>query len=251
MTISIQGLGILALAASGAALVNGLVGFGFALLAVNAMALAVGAKEAVLIMSLMAPVMSGLQLIHHRHHRPPWRRLRGLLAGALLGTLAGARVFVLLSPAVLALALGTFTVGYAVSALRSDRPAITSPVEARLSPIAGFVGGFSNGTLGASGPVFGSYLTAIGLRGRDFAAAISALFLGMGVVRMAQLAAFGQYDGDTVFVALALLAPSIAFQRVGFWIRRRISTTLIYRGVLILLLLAGMTLLGRGLSQLL
>ncbi len=251
MNGSFDTLVMLTLAVATAALINGLVGFGFALLAVNAMALVLGVKEAVVVMSLMAPVMSGLQLLHHRRHVPGWNRLRGLVFGALSGSLVGAHLLVLLPAPFLSVALGLFTVSYVAFAARADRPAISAPVEARLAPLAGFVGGVSNGTLGASGPVFGSYLTAIGLRGRDFAAAISGLFLSMGIARLVQLAALGQYDLRVATAAAVLLVPSVVLQRVGFWLRRRVSAASLYRGVLAILAVAGASLVIRGIAQLL
>jgi uncharacterized membrane protein YfcA len=235
----------------GAAVVNGIVGFGYALLAVNAMAVVLGPKEGVLLMSLMAPVLSGLQVLHHRTHLPPWRRLGGVFVGALLGSLVGARMLTLLSGTALALILGCFTLGYVGTAATSTRSPISARLEKRLGPFIGFIGGVANGTLGASGPVFGSYLTAVGLRGRDFAAAISTIFFGMGIVRIAQLALLGQYDSAQPMLALVLLVPSVALQRVGFWLRGRLSAVAVYRGVLTILAVAGISLVVRALGEIL
>ena len=231
------------------ALVNGMVGFGFALLAVNALALVLDAKDGVIVMSLVAPLMSGLQLWHHRRRLGVGRRLRPLIAGALLGSLIGVQLLVLLPAEAVTLALGAFTIWYVLTSLR-ERPPMAAARQRWLAPIVGVGGGVANGALGASGPVFGTYLTAIGLRGAEFAVAISIVFFVMGVVRVGLLAAFDQYSTTTVSVALLIALPAILSQRVGFHLQGRLDRATIYRAVLVVLAIGGINLLWRGIDGL-
>jgi uncharacterized membrane protein YfcA len=240
----------LALAVGLAAFINGTIGFGFALLAVNALAVVMGAKSGVVVMSLLAPVVSGLQLIHHRDFIPPWRRLAWLLGGAILGSIVGTQLLVALPSPLISIALGVFTIGYVAVTLPGERPPLALHIERRLAPLAGFVGGLSNGALGASGPVFGTYLTAIGLRGRDFTAAISGMFFTLGILRIGQLALLDQYSTPLLAIAGLLIVPSVVVQRVGQWFRGRLPAALVYRGVLIVLALAGVSLIIRGVDGL-
>jgi uncharacterized membrane protein YfcA len=233
-----------------AAVINGMLGFGFALLAVIALAIAVGAKDGVIVMSLLAPVVSGLQLIHHRAHAPLWRRLFGLIAGALVGTVVGAQLLVILPAAVISLALGLFTIWYVADAARAIRPALAARTEERMAPLAGLVGGISNGTLGASGPVFGTYLSAIGLRGAAFGFAISLVFFTMSLLRLTVLTAFGMYTLPLLVLAALLIVPSIVGQRLGFWLQDRAPAAMLHRGVLIVLAVAGASLAWRGIDAL-
>jgi hypothetical protein len=239
-------LGTIALAA----FVNGTIGFGFALLAVNALALVLGAKDGVVVMSLLAPFVSALQLISHRAFAPAWRRLAGLLAGALVGSVVGTQLLVILPGSIISVALGLFTLWFVARSIRGERPPMARATERRLGPLAGFVGGVSNGTLGASGPVFGTYLAAIGLRGRDFAYAISLVFFVMAVLRIGLLAALDQYTTPLVLVAGLLLVPSLGVQWIGLRFRGRLPTATIYRGVLIALGVGAATLIWRGVDGL-
>lgn len=239
----------LLVAVSISALINGMLGFGFALLAVNVLAVVLGAKEAVIVMSLVTPAMSGLQLVRHRRFAPSWRRFRVLLVGALVGSVVGTQLLVILPASVIAFALGAFTVYYVVTAMRADRPPIATSTERRLAPVAGFVGGVTNSTIGASGPVFGTYMVALGLRGREFAFAISLSFFAMGILRAGLLAALDQYTVALTTAALALFVPAVSSQRVGFWLQSRAPTRLIHRAVLIVLLVASVNLLWRGVSE--
>jgi uncharacterized membrane protein YfcA len=237
---------LLVLAVSAAGFVNGTIGLGYALLAVNALALVLGAREAVIALSLITPIVSGLQAWYHRVHAPLWQRLTSLIAGALVGTIIGANLLVILPAAVISLALGVFTIWYVVTAVRAERPPLAGRTERRVAPLVGLVAGVTNGTVGAAGPVLGAYLTAIGLRGAGFAFGISLVFFAMSVVRVASLAALGQYTIPLVFGALLLVLPSIAAQRVGLWFQARTATRTLYRLVLVVLSIAGLNLVWRA-----
>jgi uncharacterized protein len=232
-----------------AAFINGTIGFGFALLAVNALAFIFGAKSGVIVMSVLAPIVSGLQLWHHRRRRSLARRLGAMIAGGVVGTLIGTQLLVFLPAAIISLALGLFTIGYVLDSLRAERPPIGGATQRWLGPVAGVVGGTSNGALGASGPVFGTYLTAIGLRGADFAFAISMAFFSLALVRIGLLAALGQYTLELVAVGLALAVPSVLGQQAGLSFKGRLPERTLYRAVLIVLLVAGLNLLWRAASS--
>lgn len=241
----------LVVAVSLAALINGMIGFGFALLAVNVLANVVGPKEAVITMSLMTPLISGLQIVRHRTYASNWRRFRVLLAGALVGSLVGTQLLVVLPGPAIALALGGFTLYYVATAMREERPPMAGSTERRLAPLAGLVGGVTNSTIGASGPVFGSYMVALGLRGREFAFAMSLSFFSMGVLRAAVLAVLDQYTVALATTALVLFVPSVLGQRAGFWLQGRAPARLLHRLVLVVLLVASANLLWRGVTALL
>lgn len=235
----------------GAAFVNGTVGFGYALLAVNVLAVILGVKDGIIVLSLMTPIVAGLQVWHFRAYRATAGRLRLLILAALAGTAIGSQILVYLPGYLISLALGLLTVFDVFIELRGRRPPLTSRTERRLAPVAGFVGGVTNGALGASGPVFGSYLVAIGLRGGEFVLAISMVFVSMSLIRNVVLAGLGQYTPEIAGLALVLLVPSLAGQRIGFWLRGRLPAHAIERAVLVLLLAASLNLLFRGVEGLL
>jgi uncharacterized protein len=251
--VTLDPLVLLALvgALSVAALINGMVGLGFALLSVNVLAFVLGAKDAVIVMSLLTPLMSGLQLIRHRAFAPIWRRFRWMLVWALAGSVVGTQLLVILPGAVISLALGAFTVWYVVNGLREERAPLAASTERRLAPVTGLVGGITNSTIGASGPVFASYLGALGLRGREFAFAISLFFCSMGLLRFGLIAAFQLYTVPLALTAMAVFVPAALSQWAGFWLQGRFPARTLYRIVLVILLVASINLLWRGLTELL
>ena len=234
-----------------AAVINGAIGFGFALLAVNALAVIVDARNAVIVMSILAPIVSGFQLWHHRDRRGLAARLRVLIGAGVAGTLVGTQLLVLLAPAVISLALGLFTLWYVLDSLRTERPPLAGATQRWLAPVAGLIGGTSNGAIGASGPVFGTYLTAIGLRGADFAFAISLAFFTMSIARVGLLVALGQYSQVLLVVGFGLAVPAILAQRVGLWYKGRLPERTLYRAILVVLAVAGLNLLWRAAGALL
>jgi uncharacterized membrane protein YfcA len=251
MDLSPLVLAVLVASIFGAAFVNGTIGFGYALLAVNVLAVILGAKDGIIVLSLLTPVVSGLQVWHFRAHRAVALRLRVLILTALLGTAIGSQILVFLPGFAISLALGVLTVIDVIIELRGRRPPLAAGTERRLAPVAGFIGGLSNGTLGASGPVFGSYLIAIGLRGGEFVLAISSVFFAMSLIRNVVLTGLGQYTTGIVVLAAVLLVPSLVGQRIGFWLRGRLPARTLERAVLILLLVASVNLLYRGIEGLL
>jgi uncharacterized membrane protein YfcA len=197
-------------------------------------------------MSLIVPPLISVQLIHHRAFRGVLRRMLTFIAAALVGSAVGVQLLILLPGFVLSLALGLFGLWFLSNAARSEPMQIPPHAERIVAPGAGLVAGMLNGGLGASGPVVGSYLLAIGLKHREFVFAMSSAFAAMGVLRMSLLFALGQYTMQLVLLAAALFVPSVLGQQAGFALQDRISRVAFQRVIVLLLLVASGALLVRG-----
>jgi len=232
-----------------ASLVNGVAGFGFALVAVAAMAVVLEPRPAVVLMSVITPMLTALQLRFHWAFRSVTGRLKAVLLTAAIGTALGSQLLVLLPGYALAIALGLFALWFVIGSLRSRPMQITHAAERRIAPGVGLLAGVSNGALGASGPILGSYLLAIGLVGRHFVFAISLIFATMSVVRVVTLAVLGAYTGTILALGAGLAVPAYLGQRLGFWLQGRLSAVAFQRVILVALLAASANLLYRGVSQ--
>jgi len=239
-------LAFLLLVYLGGAVINGLIGMGLAILAVNAVAAALDPKSAVVVMSLISPFLSGYQLLHNRAYVKGWDRYRNLVVWAGIGTIFGAQVLVLLPTWAIALLLGAFTVQFIVDRLRKERPAMQAATARRLAPIAGLVGGTTNSALGASGPIIGSYLYAIGLRGPEFAFAISVVFFLSALMRVGSLAALGQMTVPLAMLSFTLLVPSLIGQHIGQRYQGRADPKVFTRILLVTLLISSANMLLQG-----
>ena len=230
------------------AISNGLIGLGLALFAVNVLAAALGPKNAVIAMSILSPVTSGYQLWLNRGAAGIIPRILPVLAGAFVGSLVGAQLLVVLPAWMISLALGIFTIQFVVDQARRERPQMTGHRERLFGPFAGFVSGTTNGAIGASGPVIGSFLLAIGLRAREFVFGISLVFLFQGITRGSLFLLFGQYTTPIVVTSVALLAPALVGQQVGLRLRGRLDPRMFRRVILFVLLVSSLNLVLRGLD---
>ncbi len=243
-------LALLVVTFFGGALINGLIGMGLALVAVNVMANVMEPKSAVVIMSLIAPFMSSYQLWHNWGLIAGWERLRSMILGSIVGSIVGAQLLVMLPAWAIALALGLFTAQFVIDRMRHERPALAHHTERRLAPLVGFVAGTTNSALGASGPVTGSYLLAIGMRGRDFVFGISIVFFVQALVRMGSLAVLGQYTLPLAQLSLVLVWPALLGQYLGQRYQGHVKPTVFQRVLLVVLFVSAANMLlqgGRGL----
>lgn len=232
-----------------ASVLNGIAGFGFALVAVAGMAVLLEPKPAVVLMSLVTPVLTTTQMHYHWAFRQVTRRLPSVLFGAAVGAVVGTQLLIVLPGFVLAIALGAFALWFAVRSLRSEPRRMTSAVERRIAPGVGLIAGITNGSLGASGPILGSYLIAIGLRGREFVFAISVIFGVMAAVRVTTLGIAGEYTAVIVALGIGLAVPAYFSQRLGFWLQGRLSPVGFQYAILIMLFVVSSYLLYRGVND--
>jgi len=232
-----------------ASIVNGVAGFGFALVAVAALAVILEPRPAVVLVSLITPLLQTFQLRYHWAFRSVAGRLVPMLAASLVGTVIGANLLVVLPGFVLAIALGLFALWYVIGSLRKEPMRLTETTERRIAPAVGGLAGISNGALGASGPILGSYLLAIGLTGRQFVFAISITFAAMSAIRLGTLAVLGEYTVPVVLLGVGLALPAWLGQRAGFWLQGWLSAQAFQRVILVALLAASANLLVRGITQ--
>jgi uncharacterized membrane protein YfcA len=239
---------LLVLAIFAGAISNGLIGLGMALFVVNVLAAALGPKNAVVAMSILTPVTSGYQVWLNRSAVEILPRILPVLAGAFAGSLLGAQLLVVLPAWVISLALGIFTIQFVIDQARRERPQMAARRERMFGPLAGFVSGTTNGAIGASGPIIGSFLLAIGLRARDFVFGISVVFLFQSLTRGALFFVFDQYTSQIVITAVALLAPALIGQQVGLRLRGRLDPGTFKRIILIVLFISSLNLTYKGLD---
>lgn len=237
---------LLAVLAFVVSILNGTIGFGFGILSINLLAVAFGPKVGVLVLSIVGLPLASAQVIHRRRHAAIARRLRSLVATAMIGVFVGVPILVLLPVWALAIILGLFTGWYALESLRAQRAPLSPGVEHAVAPVVGMTAGTTAGAIGATGPLLGTYLTAIGLRGSEFAFAINLVFVSMGIVRAILLVTVGQYTPDALGLAALLLGPALAGQMLGFRVQGRLPAVMLHRAVLVVLAIAALNLVASG-----
>lgn len=239
----------LAGAAFAAGLVQGLSGFGSALVAVPIMALVLPMETVVPLMALLGFAISALNLPHLRRQMD-LKPLRMLLLGYLIGTPLGLW-FLVQAPEVLVLAaLGLLIIGYAGMSLAGCSPDIRALREQR------FAIGTLSGALGAAfsinGPPVILHVAAHQQWPPNRQKAVLVHFLfAAGAVTVLAMALKGLIDARVLWLWLPCAPTLVLGTLLGIRLYHRLGHHDYRRLVFVLVLIMGMVLLARAGSALL
>lgn len=229
--------------------ISGATGFGVGIVGSISLAVLVGPKLAVVLLSIVSSCAATNQVWKFRAELGEVKRMMSLLIPALIGAIFGSFLLILLPYSVLAIALGTFTLIYVTTSFIGFKPAVSPTAEKVLSPSIGLIAGLINSALGSSGPVLGPYFLALRIKPESFIICLSAAFLEMGLVRIFTLAALQQYTWPIVASSLGLLVPTFCGQFTGFWLQPRIARHVFERIILGLLTIAAVYLMYQGVMR--
>ena len=237
--------------------VNGLAGFGFAL--VGTMALATAIDPATAVMFMIAPIL-GVNLSLVRDLSPGelrtcGRRFAPLMLAALVGTVAGLVVLDRIPQGPLKVGLGLVTLAFVGSAQnRIPLPGLdrlqagcfveTTPAMLGVGVVSGLLFGGTN-----VGVQLIAYLRSLDLSHGLFIGVVAMVFLGLNGIRIATAGVLGLYPSSALAVASAVaILPAVAGVSVG----KRLRTTVGERHrqiiVLALLTVIGVRLVSGGLG---
>ena len=251
LTIVVPLLAVVVLAGA----VNGLAGFGFAVVATMALATVVDPASAVVFM--IVPILGvNLSLVGElsgEQLRTCGRRFGPLLIAALSGMLVGMVALDALPDAPLRIGLGLVTLAFVGSLQRAvSFPALGRAKEACFVESTGGMAGVGL----VSGVLFGAtnvgvqlvaYLKSCDLSHGLFVGVTAMIFLGLNGIRVAAAGALGIYPDSVVFLAsVAATLPAVAGVLIGKRLRHRIDKSLRRQFVLALLTIIGTRLLLGG-----
>jgi len=190
-----------------------------------------------------------------------WQALRGGLAATIeamrafwvyLGIVVvfiaiGAQVVLLMSDRVLFLVVGLPVTAFSLMQLVGWKPRLDSSARRRIEvPVAVFAG-FIGGISGTWGPPTVLYLTALETP-KALQVRIQGVVYGVGaVVLLVAHLRSGLFNGETATFSALLLVPALLGLLFGFKIQDRIDQTAFKRITLIVLTVAGLNLIRRGL----
>lgn len=248
---------ILAVVVIGAGAVNGVAGFGFALVGTMALATVVDPVTAVvfMIVPIMAVNLSLVRDLSTEDLRECSRRFSPLMVSALIGTLAGIVLLEHLPAEPLRVGLGLVTVAFvAVEQQRFPLPGLKTTKERCFveSPTAMIgVGGISGLLFGGTnvGVQLVAYLRSCRLPHGLFVGVVAMVFLGLNGVRVVAAGVLGLYPTSAVFLASILATvPAAVGVTIGKRARSRVTESHRRIVVLGLLLVIGTRLIVGGLG---
>ncbi len=220
-----------------AALMQIVAGFGFALLAVPLMTLAIEPKLAVVVSSMTGIFVTTWQAVHSRADvdRPLARRLT---IAAYVGMPFGLLVFITVNNTVLRLLLGiAVLIAVILLALRVN----LHHVGPRLDYGVGFVSGVLNTSLSTNGPPLAFLLQARQLPPARFRATITTVFAFSNILGLGLFIASGKVTRDGIVASAITIPAMVVGQLLGYPIRKHVHGERFRRLVLVLLTLAAIS----------
>jgi uncharacterized membrane protein YfcA len=226
---------VVAIAIFAASFTQVLAGFGFALLAMPIMTLALPVERALVIVTLLSAVTTVVQsalLRAHIDRALAWR----LTAAAYLGMPIGLVVLNVVADTPLRIALG---VSVLIATAMLARQVSLAHVGPSLDYAAGFASGVLNTSIGTNGPPLVFDLQSRGLEPDRFRATIQTVFAAGNLLAIPMFVANGKVTADGLTGALIAVPAWIAGLALGRPVRRHVHGERFRRLVLGLLAVAG------------
>ena len=220
-----------------AAFMQIVVGFGFSLLAVPVMTLAIEPKVAVVVASITGIFVTGWQAYKERENADKVL-VKRMTFGAYLGMPLGLLVFLTVDDNVLRFMLGiAVLVAVVLLAMRVN----LHHVGPRLDVGAGFISGILSTSLSTNGPPLVFALQARQLPAPTFRATISAVFALSNILGMSLFIAAGKITRDGLVASAVTIPAMFVGQLLGFPVRRHVHGERFRRLVLVLLTAAAIS----------
>jgi len=224
-----------------AAFVQGVTGFGSALVAMPLLAPVVGVREAAALVALLSLAVNFALLLPARRELL-WRRVAPLLAGSLAGIPAGVLLLAGTDPRLARGLLGVALAATSAVMLRARHPTIgpgTGPALA-LGLVAGLLGGAFN----VNGPVVTLYAAARGWGKEETHSTLQLYFLASGLLIVALHGVAGITSRQVLLSAFLVLPVLVAGSLVGWAVHLRVSEERYRRMLLITLFATGVVLIA-------
>jgi uncharacterized membrane protein YfcA len=228
---------VVAVAIFAAAFVQMLAGFGFALLAMPVMTLAIPVEEAVVIVAVLALATTAWQAIHLRADTD--RSLaRRLIIASFVGMPLGLVILNVVDDTALKVVLG---ISVLIATALLVRRMNLSHVGPGLDVACGFTSGVLNTSLGTNGPPLVFDLQARAIAADTFRATIATVFVFGNVLALTLFVIDGKVTGDALKAALVAAPAWVLGQALGWPARKHVHGERFRWLVLTLLFAAGVT----------
>lgn len=246
---------ILAVVLLVAGIVNGVAGFGFALVGTMALATVIDPSTAVVLMII--PILSAnvtlVTELSVAELQSCGRRFWPLVLAALVGTILGMVIIDSLPGAPVRVGLGLITLGFVLS--RQSVVPVPSPgggeINRDRTVVLLVVGGVSGVLFGATnvGVQLVAYLRSFDLSHGLFVSVVAMVFLGINAIRVGAAGVLGLYPSVAVVIlSVGAVVPAVLGVATGKRIRQRVSNRHREIAVLGLLTVIGIRLVLGGLG---
>ncbi|MCI2399715.1 sulfite exporter TauE/SafE family protein [Aliiroseovarius subalbicans] len=232
-----------------AGFVKGAVGFAMPMIMISGLGSVLPADIALAALILPTVVTNVFQALR-QGVGAAWKavgQFRIYLIALLVFLIASAQLVRVLSPSTLYLLLGLPVVGFSLLQLVGWVPRLRSENRRRDEGLVGSFAGFVGGMSGVWGPPTVLFLTAIDTPKAD-QMRVQGVIYGLGAVAL--LGAHvqsGVFTSHTAPLSAVMLVPALAGMVVGGWVHDRMPQVAFRRVTLVVLIVAGLNLVRRGL----
>jgi len=243
--------GTLAVAAGAflvAGLVKGVVGFGFPVIALAIMTMAIGLLDALAIVMLPAFLTNLWQATSGGHFREIGARLWSYMLMAVIFIVVASRYLNVDNATQLTATLGGLLCVYAMVSLARVTFTVPRQMEPALAPFLGAVNGTLTGLTGSFMVPSVFYLHATGFRGEYLVQALGIYFCLSSFTLAVSMTGRDLISMDHAMLSALALAPSFVGMSAGRWWRRRIDPDRFERVFFTAVLLLGLSLIWRAIG---
>ena len=226
-----------------AGLVKGVIGMGLPTVAMGLLAVVLPPVEAAALLVVPSLVTLVGQLLAGRRFALLARRLLTMMAGVVLGTIAGAGILAGDTAAVASIGLGIALAVYAIVGLAGLRIAVARRHEVWLAPLVGVTTGLVTGATGVFVLPAVPYLQAIGLQKEELIQALGLSFTVSTLALAAGLLRVDAWHAGSAWMSVLALVPALVGMYLGQVLRQRIAPATFRR-----VFFAGLLLLGAYLA---
>jgi uncharacterized membrane protein YfcA len=230
---------LIALVVFFAAMIQGLLGFGGALIAMPLLVMLIGIQAATPVFALVGTLSTLLNAVRLRSHTTPKDLIR-LVAPAIVGIPLGILLLTRVDSELITAVLGIILVAYALyNLLGWVMPRMSHPAWAYL---AGFSSGILSGAFNTGGPPVIVYASARRWTADQFRANLQTYFLIISVFLVVGHGLSGHFTADVWRMALLAVPALLVGQALGVLLCRYVEADFFRKLVLVFLLLLGVQL---------
>lgn len=223
-----------------AGFIKGVIGLGLPTVAVGLLSLVMPPVQAAALLIVPSLVTNVWQLLAGGAFMALARRLWGMLAGIVIGTLAGSGFMRADGGRHAIVALGLALVLYAMAGLASFRLSVPKGAEKWWSPLIGLVTGLITAATGVFVIPAVPYLQAINLERDELIQALGLSFTVSTVALAINLGLGGALDGSVAGASAVVLLPALLGMSIGTWVRGKVKAQTFRRCFFAGLLLLGL-----------
>lgn len=219
-----------------AAMVQGIAGFGRALISAPLIALFMPADETVVIMIVLGFV-GAVVMVLKTYKNLHLKKMIPMVIAGVLGSIAGVQILSVIPVKELKIVMGAFIIISAIILATGFRIKIKN--ERIAFSVAGFIGGLTNGAISFGGPPTVLFLQNQNEEKNAFRANLSFFFLTIGLVGGLNLILNGMLTANLAATAGVLAVPTILGTFFGNFLSHKFPEEIFRKIVLVILFIAG------------